>query len=89
MEYYLCWTPNGSEHNVLNKLPTNIVQMEHSLSTLTTTNKNDVQYTEELFSKQFPGITFTADTERHLELFMWCWRFTQKQQHSRRNSSQL
>lgn len=58
------------EHNVLNKLPTNIVQMEHSLSTLTTTNKNDVQYTEELFSKQFPGLAFTADTERHLELFI-------------------
>lgn len=48
------------EHHVLNKLPTNTVQMAQSLSTFITTNKNDVQYREEYSSTDIPGILFTA-----------------------------
>lgn len=53
------------EHNILNKLPTNTAERAQSLSPFTPTNKNDVQYTGELFSTEIPGITCT---ERCLEL---------------------
>lgn len=48
------------EHHVLNKLPTNIVQMAQSLSTFITIKKNDVQYSEKYSSTEIPGILFTA-----------------------------
>lgn len=57
MEYYL---QIALEHHVLNKLPTNTVQMAQSLSTFITTKKNDVQYSEEYSSTEIPGILFTA-----------------------------
>lgn len=48
------------EHNVLYNHPDNFVQMVCSLSIFIAKNKNDVQYTMGLLSKQFPRITFTT-----------------------------